>query len=494
MLRGESLPYKLLMPQDSSVLALLSYVDYDDEDESLGLSDFMLWYGLGKSGDGMRRGELTGINTLLSHYSASSLIPHAISFECERWRWFPTKAQETRRESKHLSRLDLLNALFDVFLNRAGSFDTTVSLVLGLVTFSDDASVELELTPVFEEFREQLEEVHAAGDTALYDALDSARQVLTNFRPDLPNLRRRIIIVSDGEDTSSEISPHEVCRSLQKGRIIVDSVQVGPKSDRVLHAISVATGGYRFSPRTSLADALSIFDLETMLYSGDRPYRSAKPLVNTERQFQAYQNFSGSNAIDIVTVDMFPPRAEHKKLKQRVKSAAISVVRPGVGDERMKRIMREIKTVVADPHPNVDVYVNDRDMSFLKIILEAPKDVENCPYKSGTFLLTCDLPAGYPRDPPEIRFVTFILHPNVSKQGKVCIAELGRLWSSDITLKEIFSMIYGILLTPDLENPLEIQASLKYYDDDGTYALAVADAVAKHASKTRAQWQEELED
>ena len=30
----------------------------------------------------------------------------------------------------------------------------------------------------------------------------------------------------------------------------------------------------------------------------------------------------------------------------------------------------QIKAVVADPHPNIDVYVNDRDISFLKIILE----------------------------------------------------------------------------------------------------------------------------
>jgi hypothetical protein len=101
----------------------------------------------------------------------------------------------------------------------------------------------------------------------------------------------------------------------------------------------------------------------------------------------------------------------------------------------------------------------------------------------------------------------------VSKQGKVCIAELGRLWSSDITLKEILSLIYGLLLEPDLENPLEIQASLKYCelprarttlalsnvvcrvdDDDGTYALAVANAVAAHASKTREEWKEELGD
>jgi hypothetical protein len=73
------------------------------------------------------------------------------------------------------------------------------------------------------------------------------------------------------------------------------------------------------------------------------------------------------------------------------------------------------------------------------------------------------------------------------------------------------------LLEPDLDNPLEIQASLKYCcvfffsssivstqllilsfffffidDDDGTYALAVANAVTEHASKTRKEWQHEL--
>jgi hypothetical protein len=66
--------------------------------------------------------------------------------------------------------------------------------------------------------------------------------MLAEFRPADLKLRKRIIIVSDGEDTSSKTSALDVCRSLQKGRIIVDSVQVGTQSDPILHAISVATG------------------------------------------------------------------------------------------------------------------------------------------------------------------------------------------------------------------------------------------------------------
>ncbi|KAJ7106228.1 hypothetical protein C8R44DRAFT_805910 [Mycena epipterygia] len=484
-------PQRLILPQDSSVLAILCYIDccnpniYDSR-----MTDIALWNGLKDYGDGMQRGTVLETDTSLEYLTRSATT---ISLECRAWFRLVPRSQRVRDESKHLTRLHLLKELFHVFLNRAGSFDTTVSLVLGLVTFSAEASVEQELTPIFENFRQRLNRVNAGGDTAIYEALDSARQMLTGYRPDLPNLRKRIIIVSDGEDTSSKTSAQEVCLALQRARVIVDSVQVGSWTDPVLHAISVATGGYRFSPRTSLADALSIFDLETMLYSGERPLRPAKPLVTSEVQLYSYQNLH-HHPIDAITVDDFPPRAAHPLLQQPVKAAAKSARMAGGGDDRMKRVMREIKALVADPHPNIDVYFNDRDMSFLKVILEAPTDVDNCPYKGGTFLLTCDLPAGYPRDPPEVRFVTFIMHPNVSKQGKVCIAELGRLWSSDITLKEIFSLVYGTLLTPDLENPLEIQASLKYYEDDGTYALAVAEAVTKHAAKTRAQWRAELDE
>jgi Mg-chelatase subunit ChlD len=107
---------------------------------------------------------------------------------------------------------------------------------------SNKASVKQELTPVFESFRQQLDKVSAGGDTAVYDALDSARQMLVNYRSDLPKLRKRIIIVTDGSDTSSVASAREVCHALQKNSIIVDSVQVGRVPDSTLHSISIATG------------------------------------------------------------------------------------------------------------------------------------------------------------------------------------------------------------------------------------------------------------
>jgi hypothetical protein len=119
---------------------------------------------------------------------------------------------------------------------------------------SDTARVAQPLTHLFEKFREQFGHVTATGDTAVYDALNVARSQLAQYRTDLPHLRRRIIIVSDGEDTSSKQSVLGVLAGLQRDRITVDSVQVGPIVDPALHGISVVTGIVHCPPQLVLSN------------------------------------------------------------------------------------------------------------------------------------------------------------------------------------------------------------------------------------------------
>ncbi|PVF99226.1 hypothetical protein CPB86DRAFT_315970 [Serendipita vermifera] len=401
-----------LLPRGASILSVISYIKASTTDD---ISEILLWYGLQSTGDGKRRGTIVSSHSSLMDYTRWN-PSDAISFECDGWTWHPPHARKVVEESRSLSRLHLLKELFNIFLNRASSFDSSVSLALGLVTFSGQVREEQQITPVFESFRRQLDHVSASGDTALYDALDTARSMLCKYYPEMPSLRKRIIVVSDGVDTCSKSSANEVCHAIQKNRILVDSVQVGKLSDKTLHAISVATGGYRFAPQTSLSDALSIFDLETMLSSAERPPQPAKPLVDSHFQLLRYSD-KRDHPIDVVTVDQFPPRIAHAKIHGRVRPASSLLGEKPREDENTKRIMRELQALIVDPHPQIDLYVNESDITFFKLVMEAPKD--GCPYKGGTFLLSCNLPQSYPRDPPEVRFVTFILHPNVSKQGKV---------------------------------------------------------------------------
>ncbi|KIK54985.1 hypothetical protein GYMLUDRAFT_48188 [Collybiopsis luxurians FD-317 M1] len=491
ILSFESNATQVVLPSDATLLALFGF----HHSYAFSLSKTTLWHGLRAVGDGSRVGRPFSAALSGTGSGASKLSSFLTSRE-QKLSCGPVHIpSSTVEESRYLTRLHLLTELFNVFLNRACSFDTTVPLVLGLVTFSNRANITQPLTPLFEKFREELGQVKAGGDTAVYDALDLARSMLVEYRTDIPNLRRRIIMVSDGQDTSSKESPLEVLAALQRNKITVDSVQVGPTVDAALHGISVVTGGYRFCPRTSLSDALSIFDLETVLSSGERPTPTI--VMAPVRSLFSLISFYGNTSrypVDVVTLDQFPKRAEHAKLFNKVKPLDLITNRPGrMRDDRLKRIMLEIHDLMKKTPDYMDIYVDESDITFLRIVMEAPKD-EGCLYRNGVYFLTCDFPEGYPRDPPHIRFVNFIMHPNVSKQGKVCIAELGRLWSSDTKMETALQLVYQIFTHPDLENPLETQASMRYYDDNGEYAFAVAKAVSTHASKTRAEWRAELED
>ena len=50
-------------------------------------------------------------------------------------------------------------------------------------------------------------------------------------------------------------------------------------------------------------------------------------------------------------------------------------------------------------------------------MIEGP---DSTPYRNGAWILAVSFPVEYPLMPPEIRFVTPILHCNVNSYGKIC--------------------------------------------------------------------------
>ena len=122
-----------------------------------------------------------------------------------------------------------------------------------------------------------------------------------------------------------------------------------------------------------------------MLSSAERTARPPKPLVAYDYTFNLYGR-TLEHPVDVVTITKFPNRAAHAKLLQSVRPAARLNSTAHTQDDRMKRIMREVccllvspviyltnpqlKAVTVDPHPQIDVYVNDSDISFFKIVLE----------------------------------------------------------------------------------------------------------------------------
>lgn len=86
---------------------------------------------------------------------------------------------------------------------------------LGLMTFSSAPWVVQQLTNVDEDFRRSLTKVECTGFTSLWDALWMAHRDILDCAAIRPDARKRIICLSDGEDTNSFHTAQEVCLALQ---------------------------------------------------------------------------------------------------------------------------------------------------------------------------------------------------------------------------------------------------------------------------------------
>jgi hypothetical protein len=56
----------------------------------------------------------------------------------------------------------------------------------------------------------------------------------------------------------------------------------------------------------------------------------------------------------------------------------------------------------------------------------------------------------------------------------------------------LLECIYGLLLSPDVSDPLDSVLALQFYDGNGLYEYRILEHKKKYANKTRNQWQKQL--
>jgi len=113
--------------------------------------------------------------------------------------------------------------------------------------------------------------------------------------------------------------------------------------------------------------------------------------------------------------------------------------------------------------------------------------------KKGNWLVYVLFPERYPQEAPEVRFVTPIKHCNINQYGKVCHSVFSRNWTSDTSIYQLLSCVYGLLLTPETNDPLDTDLALIYYTQRQKYNEIIEQHVIKHATKSRQVWTTEFE-
>jgi Ca-activated chloride channel homolog len=137
------------------------------------------------------------------------------------------------------------------FFNQIVRAKSDLAFVLG---FDTTAEVTQDFTNDTAKLSNGVHMLRPGGGTAMYDAIYYAcRDKLMKTSSPSSELRRAIILVSDGEDNQSRVSRDEAVEMAQRANVIVYSISTNTSGmilhgDKVLEYIAESTGGRVFFP------------------------------------------------------------------------------------------------------------------------------------------------------------------------------------------------------------------------------------------------------
>ena len=139
-----------------------------------------------------------------------------------------------------------------------------------------------------------------------------------------------------------------------------------------------------------------------------------------------------------------------------------------------RRLLREFRRFQDDPPLGVTgAPTKDNILKWNAIILGP----ECTPFEGGTFKLTIDLTENYPYDPPMVRFVTQMFHPNISQDGSIFLDILSEKWSPSFDISVTLHSIQSLLDDPNPHRPANGLAAELFMKNKQEYIQKVASTV-----------------
>ncbi|KAL9101755.1 MAG: hypothetical protein Q9163_003031 [Psora crenata] len=133
--------------------------------------------------------------------------------------------------------------------------------------------------------------------------------------------------------------------------------------------------------------------------------------------------------------------------------------------------------------------ISEDDIFQWDALIEGP---EGTPYEGGVFPALLKFPRDYPLNPPSMRFLVEVWHPNVFPCGLVCISILhppgddplhyekaSERWSPIQSVEKILISVMSMLAEPNDESPANVEAARMWRERREEFDKKVRDGVKR---------------
>lgn len=107
------------------------------------------------------------------------------------------------------------------------------------------------------------------------------------------------------------------------------------------------------------------------------------------------------------------------------------------------------------------------------------------PYSGGVWKLSVFVPQNYPFDPPNVKFLTPIYHPNIDTGGRICLDTLNKppkgAWRPSLNIAKVLQSIQLLLSSPNPDDPLMEDISAEFRANPPAFRAKAVASTKKHA-------------
>ena len=141
----------------------------------------------------------------------------------------------------------------------------------------------------------------------------------------------------------------------------------------------------------------------------------------------------------------------------------------------IKRLNKELSSLQSDKNKINGITIeNPNDIMIWNATITGPAD---SPYEKGVFKMLIRFNEEYPVKAPSVKFLTPMFHPNIYRDGKICVDILQAEWTPAQNVRTILLSVMSLLTDPNPSSPANRDAAILYSTNKKEYDIKVCEFI-----------------